>query len=187
MVNKDIETQVRKARAGQASAWEFLFHRYQKPLYVYCFELARDEQLSLDLVQDTFVQASKHLESLREDGKFGSWLFSLAHQKILGHWRKRKTELLELDEEGACVEDDKPVPSEILVDLEQQSTLLASIQELAEEHRSALLLFYLEDFSLFQIAEITATPLGTVKSRLYYAKKQLQRKLKEQNYEKNHP
>src|SRR5207244_13606665 len=72
---------VQQARAGDTAAWDILFRRYQLPLYVYVFELVHDEQTSLDLVQESFINAARHIGSLREDAKFGSWLFGIAHQK----------------------------------------------------------------------------------------------------------
>ena len=74
---------VQKARAGDAEAWNVLLKRYQLPLYVYVIELVHNEQASLDIVQETFVNAVRHLDSLRDDGKFGSWLFGIAHQKCI--------------------------------------------------------------------------------------------------------
>jgi RNA polymerase sigma-70 factor (ECF subfamily) len=68
---------VPEARAGDPAAWDALFRRFQLPLYVYVFELRRDEQASLDLVQETFIAAIRHLGSLRDDDKFGSWLFAI--------------------------------------------------------------------------------------------------------------
>src|SRR5690349_16822221 len=81
------QLQVPQARAGEPAAWDTLFRRYQLPLYVYVFELTRHEQASLDVVQETFIAAVKHLGGLREDGKFGSWLFGIAHQKVVQRWR----------------------------------------------------------------------------------------------------
>ena len=86
---------VSQARAGKPAAWDVLFRRYQWPLYVYVFELVRQEQTSLDIVQETFIAAARHIGGLREDGKFGSWLFGIAHQKVIQHWRKRTEVLLE--------------------------------------------------------------------------------------------
>jgi RNA polymerase sigma-70 factor (ECF subfamily) len=71
---------VAEARAGGTAAWDILFRRYQLPLYVYVFELVHDEQTSLDIVQESFINAARYIESLREDEKFGSWLFGIAHQ-----------------------------------------------------------------------------------------------------------
>src|SRR5215467_938243 len=79
---------VADARAGDPEAWDRLFRRYQLPLYVYVFELVHDEQTSLDIVQESFINAARHLGTLRENDKFGSWLFGIAHQKCLQLWRK---------------------------------------------------------------------------------------------------
>ena len=73
---------VSAAREGQSEAWDTLFKRFHLPLYSYVYECLRDEQTSLDIVQETFINAVKHIRQLREDGKFGSWLFGIAHQKL---------------------------------------------------------------------------------------------------------
>ena len=66
----DIEQlPVSQARTGESEAWDALFRRYQLPLYVYAFELTRHEQASLDVVQETFIAAVRHIGGLREDGK----------------------------------------------------------------------------------------------------------------------
>src|SRR5450759_4500200 len=92
---------VAQARAGKPEAWDTLFRRYQLPLYVYVFELVHDEQTSLDLVQETFIAATKHLGGLRDDEKFGSWLFGIAHQKCIHRWRKQGREEVLLEEISA--------------------------------------------------------------------------------------
>jgi hypothetical protein len=73
---------VPQARAGEPAAWDTLFKRYQLPLYVYVFELVHDEQTSLDVVQETFIAAARHIASLRDDERFGSWLFGIAHRGV---------------------------------------------------------------------------------------------------------
>ena len=84
---------VEQARAGKPEAWDILFKRYQLPLYVYVFELVHDEQTSLDVVQETFINAVRHIGSLlRDDEKFGSWLFGIAHQKCIQRWREQSRE-----------------------------------------------------------------------------------------------
>src|SRR5258705_13515822 len=102
---------VQAARAGSTEAWDILFKRYQLPLYVYVFELVRDEQACLDIVQETFINAARYIGSLREDGKFGSWLFGIAHQKSIQRWRaeKRKETLLDSAELVSSELIDSPV------------------------------------------------------------------------------
>src|SRR5450432_496384 len=96
---------VQQARDGNPAAWDALFRRYQLPLYVYIFELVRNEQTSLDLVQETFIAAARHIGGLRDDGKFGSWLFGIAHQKCIQRWRKQDREET-LREEIAAAPDE---------------------------------------------------------------------------------
>lgn len=166
---------VAEARAGDPAAWDTLFRRYQMPLYVFVYELVRDEQASLDLVQDTFLAALRHIDGLREDGKFGSWLFGIAHQKCIQRWRKR-TELLveELPEPPGAVDE---APDEWLIRQEQEAEFMMLLEQLPPPQRAVLLLHFVEDFSLEDIARITETQVGTVKSRLHYAKKALRKLL----------
>ncbi len=174
---------VPEARAGKPDAWEALFKRYQLPLYVYVFELVHNEQASLDIVQETFISAVRHLPGLREDEKFGSWLFSIAHQKCIQSWRKqgREREFTE-DQAGAPPEFDD-APSELLIRKEQEEEFMRLISQLPLAQRSVLLLHFVEDFSLEEIAEITGSQLGTVKSRIHYAKKGLRKLIEETNHD----
>src|SRR5438094_612756 len=137
---------VADARAGNAEAWAALFQRYRLPLYVYVFELVRDEQTSLDLVQETFINAIRHIGPLREDEKFGSWLFSIAHQKCIQLWRRRDREREfgeQLEPPGS---DDAPVV--LLIREEQEEEFMKVLEKLPVAQRSALLLHFVEDFSL---------------------------------------
>jgi len=162
---------VAQARRGDPAAWDTLFRRYQLPLYVYVFELVREEQPALDIVQETFIAATRHLGSLREDHKFGSWLFGIGHQKCLQHWRKRKEILL--DEIPEPPDEFEDSPQDRLIRREQEAEFMKLIAELAPAHRAVLLLFFVEDFSIEEIADVTGAQPGTVKSRLHYAKKSL--------------
>jgi RNA polymerase sigma-70 factor (ECF subfamily) len=176
----DIEQlPVPQARAGEPAAWDALFRRYQLPLYVYVFELTRYEQTSLDLVQETFIAAAKHLGSLRDDAKFGSWLFGIAHQKVIQLWRKRGGKEILFDEIPESPDESENSPDEFLIRREQETEFMKLLEQLPPPQRAVLLLHFVEDFSLEEIARITETQIGTVKSRLHYAKKSL-RKLLEQ-------
>ena len=154
---------VADARAGSPEAWDALFQRYQLPLYAYVFELVRAEQPSLDIVQETFIAAARHLGSLREDDRFGSWLFGIAHQKCVQHWRKSGREE-PLDAGFAeAMPGDEDDPSELLIREEQEAEFMEALNQLPPPQRSALLLHFIEDFSLDGIAGITGVSLGTVK------------------------
>jgi len=168
---------VPQARAGEPAAWDALFRRYQLPLYVYVFELIRDEQAGLDIVQETFIAAARHIGRLREDNKFGSWLFGIAHQKCVQRWRKRKEILF--DEIPETPDEFEDGPDDLLIRQEQETEFMNLLNQLPLPQRSVLLLHFVEEFSLEEISRITETRLGTVKSRLHYAKKSLRKLLEE--------
>jgi len=168
---------VPQARAGTPEAWDILFRRYQLPLYVYVFELVHDEQASLDIVQETFIAAVRNIGSLRDDARLGSWLFGIAHQRCIQRWRKQSREAAALEELSEAPADFQDDPGDLLVRREQEAEFMKLLYQLPLPQRSVLLLHFLEDFSLDDIAAVTGVPLGTVKSRLHYAKRALRRLL----------
>lgn len=170
---------VTQAKAGEAAAWDALFKRYQLPLYVYVFELVHDEQASLDLVQETFITAVRHIGGLRDDAKFGSWIFGIAHQKWIQRWRKQSRENSALEELENAPPDFHESPDDWLIRQEDESEFMNLLNQLPLPQRSALLLFFVEEFSLEEIADITGASIGTVKSRLHYGKRTLREWLKE--------
>jgi RNA polymerase sigma-70 factor (ECF subfamily) len=169
---------VQQAREGKPEAWDALFRRYQLPLYVYVFELVHNDQASLDIVQETFIAAARHIGGLREDDKFGSWLFGIAHQKVIQHWRKRGGKEVLFDEIPESPDEFEGGPDDLLIRREQEAAFMNLLNQLPPPQRSVLLLHFVEDFSLEEIARITETQLGTVKSRLHYAKRALRKLLK---------
>ncbi len=176
---KSEQLPVAEARAGKPEAWEVLFGRYQLPLYVYVFELVRDEQASLDIVQETFVAAVRHIAGLQADENFGSWLFGIAHQKCVQLWRKQNREARWRDEIAGAPAKLESSPDDLLLRREQEAEFLLLLDQLPLPQRTALLLHFMEDFSLEEIARITGTSLGTIKSRIHYGKRTLRKLLQE--------
>lgn len=170
---------VNEARAGDPDAWATLFQRYRLPLFTYLMQMVRHEQTAFDIVQETMLAAVKHIGTLQTDAKFGSWLFGIAHQKCIQQWRKTNREdaaLKQLEAEPSDIQDD---PGDILIRDEDRAGFFKILNQLPDVQRSALVLHFLEDFSLEEIAQITSTSIGTVKSRLHYAKKGLKKLLQE--------
>src|SRR5271166_2740350 len=146
VVTQHEQLPVREARAGDATAWNTLFKRYQLPLYTYVFELIHHEQTSLGLVQESFINAARHIGSLRDDAKFGSWLFGIAHQKSVQQWRKQRLENVSVDEQED-LPDPATGPDESLISQEQEAEFMKIVDQLSLPHRSVLLLHFVEDFS----------------------------------------
>lgn len=173
----DADLPIAAARDGDADAWRQLFERYQRPVFVFINELVRERETSLDLVQDTFARAVRHLPMLREDARFGSWLFGIAHQLCFARARRswREEPLYDRLEE---VRDESLLrPGDTLLRGEQAAEVFALLEELPGGQRAALVLHVLEDFTLDEIAVVTAVPVGTVKSRLHHAKRALRERL----------
>ena len=177
IVNESETKLVLLAKAGNEQAWDALFSRFQLQLYSYAYQCLQDEHATLDVVQETFISAIRNIHTLRSEHKFGSWLFCIAHQKSINHLRKhRKFELHdELDDEN--IADSSPLPEAELIEFESAEILHEAMDSLPLEQRTAITLFYIEEFSLEEIASIMRSPLGTIKSRLHAARRQLRQKL----------
>jgi RNA polymerase sigma-70 factor (ECF subfamily) len=131
-------------------------------------------------VQETFIAAVRHIGSLRDDGKFGSWLFGIAHQKCVQRWRKQNREEILREEIAQGPNEFENSPDDLLIRREQEAEFMQLLNQLPLPQRSVLLLHFVEDFSIEEIAGITDTNPGTVKSRMHYAKKSLRKLLEQQ-------
>lgn len=177
---------VAAARRHEPDAWNHLLQHYQLPLFTYARELLRDREAALDAVQETFRAAVRNIGGLRDDAKFASWLFGIVHQKCLQHLRRKKRDgelfgepAVDAVETNAECVDDAPDPGALLLGEEQAARFFALVEELPAVQRSALLLHVLENFSLEEIAAIAGAPVGTIKSRLFHAKRALRRLVEE--------
>jgi len=179
VVTEREQLPVQQARDGKPEAWNILFQRYQLPLYVYVFELVHQEQTSLDVVQETFIAAVRHIGGLRDNTKFGSWLFGIAHQKCIQRWRKQAREEILLEEIPDVPGESENSPDDLLIRQEQEAEFMQRLNQLPLPQRSVLLLHFVEDFSIEEIATITGANPGTVKSRMHYAKRTLKKMLEE--------
>jgi len=165
---------IQQARAGSPEAWDAIFRRYQLPLYTYVFQLIHDAGAALDIVQETFINAARHIAALRDDSKFPGWLFGIAHQKCIQRWRGHaREEKFLADFAGEPPADPGADPAAILIRKEQEAEFMELLNTLPLPQRSVLLLHFIEGFSIEEIASITAAQPGTVKSRIHYAKKAL--------------
>lgn len=162
---------VAQAKAGDAGAWDALLRHFRMPLYIYIFQWVLNEQTSYDLVQETMLSAIRHIGTLQDENKFGPWLFGIAHQKCIQHWRNQNRQedaMLEFAEAPTDFEED---PRQTLIRRENESQFLRLLEELPMLQRTVLVLYYIEEFTLVEIASITGTTLGTIKSRLHNARK----------------
>lgn len=172
---------VAKAREGDPDAWDALLRRHQRPLHVFVAEMVRDRATALDVVQETFIAAARHIGGLRDDRKFALWLFGIARQKCIQHWRRSRPETEQIDELDETEFNDGDDPADVVVRAEEHAIFLDALERLPEPQREVLVLHFLEEFSLAEIGGITGIPVGTVKSRIYYARKALRNLMKHED------
>jgi RNA polymerase sigma-70 factor, ECF subfamily len=143
--------------------FEDIVARHYGPLYQFALSLARDESDACDLTQQTFYIWAKKGHQLRDASKVKTWLFTTLHREFLGS-RRRQARFPHMELEYAAAELPVILPPDVnRLDTAQVLDALARLDEI---YRAPVALFYLQDFSYNEIAEILAVPLGTVKSRL---------------------
>lgn len=172
---------VRRARLGDRSAWDSIFASYQLRLYGFARRLVEDKDDALDIVQETFAGALRHIGSLRDDERFAGWLFAIARQKCLLRLRKRQRAIVEAVEQLDDFEDTAESVEEVLFRQEQVEAVDRAIATLPEAQKSAILLHYFLDLPLAELAEVMQSPIGTAKSRLHFARLALRRALSEEH------
>jgi RNA polymerase sigma-70 factor (ECF subfamily) len=146
--------------------------QYYEPLYRFAFSLARAEADACDLTQQTFYIWATKGNQLRDGSKIKSWLFTTLRREFLSI--RRKYSRLEYSE-SIDEEEELAVVSPDLVNSLDAARLVELLQQVKEPYRSAITLFYLEDFSYREIAGILGVPIGTVQSRISRGVGQLQR------------
>lgn len=155
---------------GDDRALEGIYTLLKQSLYSFIFRYTRDEQLSIDIVQDTFVklQRYKHHYNPR-NGKLKSYLFQIAYRLMITRLNRRK-------KWRSLLPFLTPIQSEEFHHSERM-TIREAIAKLPEIQRAVVLLFYYHDLPLEEIAKILEIPIGTVKSRLHTAIKRLKEEL----------
>jgi RNA polymerase sigma factor (sigma-70 family) len=158
--------------------FEKLVKRYYQDLYRFGFSLTGSESDASDLTQETFYIWARKGHQLNDPANVKGWLFTTLHREFLKICRRRKRFADEPIEESAHDLPDVPVDCVNRID---SRTLVRMLREIDEDFRAPLVLYYMEDFSYKQIADVLAIPLGTVQSRIARAKMQLLRRLSETN------
>jgi RNA polymerase sigma-70 factor (ECF subfamily) len=158
---------------GQLAALEQLFARYQRQVYQLALGITRDAETAEEVLQDTFYRLYSHAAELDAALPLLPWLYRVAanlsyNQARRSFWSEPFHALAERLRVPAL-----RLPEQIAEQHELQETVRALLGELPPNHRAVLVLHYLQDYSIPEIAEILDCPEGTVKSRLHHARKLL--------------
>ena len=170
---------VQKCQRGDQSSFRLLYQRYQQRVRSTLYQLCGGELLD-DLVQEVFLRAWKGLPKLRQAGYFSTWLYRISWN--VASDRRRQFAKNQQEQEYLhrnSVFFSTPNQTE-LMQLHYQDLVQKGLQTLSLEHRAVLVLHDLEDVPQKQVAEILAIPVGTVKSRLFNARKNIRKFLEEQ-------
>jgi len=156
---------------SQETDFEKLVDLYYPSLYRFAFSLTRQESEACDLTQETFLIWAKKGHSVRDETKVKSWLFTTLHREYLQKHRRRvRFPQVELEE----AEMELPEIAPVTMGNIDRHNVLNALSKLDENFQAAVALFYLEDHTYPEIAEILQIPLGTVKSRISRGIGQLQ-------------
>jgi len=164
------ELLVMRCQRGQADAFCELVRAWEKRLFYYIRRLVDEEQDAWQILQDTWVKVLSGIKKLREPKKLPSWLYKIARNTALGYLRK-KYKRQALFEPDANVQNIEDTANNITFDDAQQVHF--GLGKISLHHREILTLFFLQDLAVEEIAEVLGIPAGTVKSRLYHAKRAL--------------
>ncbi|MBL9118037.1 MAG: sigma-70 family RNA polymerase sigma factor [Verrucomicrobiaceae bacterium] len=186
----DIEL-VKRAQGGDSRAFDVLVTKYRGRVYGMTYGLVQNQDDAWDLAQEAFIKAWKALGSFKLDSSFYTWLYRIAHNHTYDWLRKRRLESAgEFDDNRADHQPDPtaeavphgtPRPDQEMSRGELKERIQAAIQQLSPDHRTAILLKEVEGLKYHEIAEVMGTSIGTVMSRLFYARKKLQELLKDVN------
>ena len=174
---------VKRARKGDLAAYDDLVRRYQERIYATIYHMTSNHEDANDLAQEAFIKAFQALRSFKGGSSFYTWVYRIAVNKTINFLKQRKNKShMSLDDLDFSAEHDPDLVALISdktprreVNLaELQEKLNAAMQKLSEPHRLVVTLHDVQGMSHEEIAKIMGCNIGTVRSRLFYARQQLQ-------------
>jgi len=174
---------VKRARQGDLSAYDELIRRYQERIYATVYHMTSNHEDANDLAQEAFIKAFQALNSFKGGSSFYTWVYRIAVNKTINFLKQRKNKAhMSLDDLDFNAEHDpdlialvsEKTPRREVNLAELHETLNAAMQKLSEPHRLVVTLHDGQGLSHEEIAEIMECNIGTVRSRLFYARQQLQ-------------
>lgn len=183
----DDRALVDAARRGDRDAFRTLFERYHRRAYALALGVVRHPEDALDVVQEAFVKAYKYLDKFAGNSTFFTWLYRIVMNLAIDHLRKhRRVRPAPLDDQhslddavegGLLTELLGGHPGRALMDKQIRDRVDAALDELSENHRTVLVMRELEGLSYEEMAKTMGCSKGTIMSRLFHARKNMQRRL----------
>lgn len=179
---------VQKVQAGEVAVFDKLIKKYRERLYSVVYNLTSNREDTADLTQEAFIKAFRSISKFKGNSSFFTWLYRIAVNATISHLKKNKLRCFfsfeTIQEEGASSEVLDVLCSKLTSEKsfflkELQEKLNEALQSLSIPHRTVIVLYEIEGLSHQEIAQIMKSSEGTVRSRLHYAKQQLQVLLKD--------
>lgn len=167
---------IQRMAAGDQDALRALYAAYSRRVYAYAMRLTNNRAVAEEVLQDCLLAAWQGARRFRGESRVITWLLGIAHRQALNATRRKRLPSGGLDQ-AATLADGATGPEAHTEGAERRRLLQAALGQLSQEHRSALELVFYQELSLAEAAEVMGCPLGTVKSRLSYAKTYLRRAL----------
>lgn len=179
---------VRESRLGDKEAFRQLVERHQRKIVAVAFGMVSNRDDALELAQETFAKAYASLDKFKGESSFYTWLYRIAVNLSIDHRRRnrRQPTVSLADRPGGGEDIEAKLPSQRLSDPYQRASsseigerLQEAIEELTPDHKAVILLREVEGLSYEDISRVMQCSKGTVMSRLHYARKKLQDKLRD--------
>ncbi len=191
MEKENLISLVKQAQQSDPQALNDLFTETYNDVYYFALKTVKNETLAKDITQETFITIFQNIEGLNDPVAYPAWSRQITYRHCLQYIKKQDKEVLvEEDEDGNSIFDtvreDRTefIPDEALDKEDFKKTILEMVDGLPEEQRTAIILYYYDELSVKQIAEIQGVTEGTVKSRLNYGRKAIKSSV--ESYEKKH-
>ena len=161
---------IHRMQAGDDDAVRDLYAQYGQRLYAYALRLTNDPATAEDVTQNTLVTAWRTANKFRGEGRLIAWLLGIVHHTAMKAIRSTPQFL---DEAEETIPETLPTPEEQAQVKEEKRWVLDGLQSLSAEHRAVLELIFYQGLSLNEAADVLKCPIGTIKSRLSYARQHL--------------
>lgn len=177
----DDQALVRAAQQGEMAAFEELVVRHRDKIYARAYSMMRNEEEAIDLSQEAWVKGWQRLRQFQGESSFGTWMtrivINLCLDQLRKHKRQRTDSIEAMDEESGGVERQMPVvtvnPTAGLERGELRQRIDRALGQLSYEHRTVLVLHEFEELEYKEIAKVMGCSIGTVMSRLFYARRKM--------------
>ena len=193
MQDPDLDI-IQAAKAGDNEAFDKLVNRYYEMVYAVSFGVLNERESSRDVAQEVFIKVFRELQRFEGKSKFKTWLYRITVNSAIDQSRKKRltqtidaTDASDDPEKAAKVlTDTKPGPRDRASQAELGQLIQKAMTKLSEDHRAVLVLREFQELSYEEIAETLDIGIGTVMSRLYYARKKMAEILGIQMEKKDH-